>query len=165
MEKVYIDLLENIVKKDSIIIDFLNHKTSFSLNTKASNEELLKCNLYFDNQIPDDYSFFLKQHNGGVLYNFDDFLGFELLSTDRIIEANKFPREELADYWNDVILFCEKWGGDSEYLGFKINQYPNYQIVDCCLDDSPNDWIILNDSFDTLIETLIKEKGREYWCV
>jgi hypothetical protein len=163
MEKKYINLLEDIISKGEVIIDFLNHKTSFSVNQNASSGELLKCNLFFDNKIPEDYLFFLRQYNGAILYNFDNFLGFELLNTDRIIEVNKFPREELADYWNDVILFCEKWGGDSEYLGFKLSDDSNYKIIDCCLDDGPEDWIYLNDTFDSFIENLLIEKGKEYW--
>jgi len=31
------------------------------------------------------------------------------------------------------------------------------------MDMPPSEWTQINDSFDVLMETLIKEKGKEYW--
>lgn len=135
----------------------------FIMNEGTSNDEIEKCDLYLNKKLPDEYKFFLQNYNGGTLFKVDDHSGFKLLSNKKLINHNQFQRENFDQDWDiSIILFCECIG-DAEYLGFKIGENGSCQIVYCILDTLPQEWDVIESSFDDFITKLIEEKGRKYW--
>jgi len=167
--KIYIELIKQILKEGGQITDCENFTSKFIMNLKASFEDLLECDLYFEGKLPDDYKYFLNFFDGGDLFNYNDIGGFAFFSSKRIIHENKFQREnhkenDLEEYWdNNVILFATFICGDAEYLGFRIKENKEYDILDLTLYEPPSEWRIIDNSFDNFVEKLIKEKGKPYW--
>ncbi|MBZ4037034.1 hypothetical protein K6T82_19865 [Flavobacterium sp. 17A] len=141
---------------------FENLPSLFTMNKAASNDDLLKCDLYFDEGLAPEYKFFLTNYNGGILFKIEDFAGFKLLSTDELISHNKFQAENFAENWDSqIILFCECIG-DAEYLGFKLIE-DEVRIIYCIMDTLPEEWKVIEKSFNILINKLIEQRGEKYW--
>ena len=135
---------------------FENLNSYFVLNEKAAIETIIQCNLYFNDLLPENY-------NGGILFQIKDFIGYELFGTQQLINVNKLQKSSFAEDWNDqIILFCRVLG-DEEYLGFKITDNHDYEIVHCFMDDWPEKWKVINYKFNDFISKLIDERGREFW--
>jgi hypothetical protein len=140
------------------ILTFENMVSFFIMNKSASNDEIAKCDLHFNRKLSGEYKFFLHNFNGGILFKINDYAGFKFLSIDELIKHNEFQKENFGEDWDpEIILFCECLG-DAEYLGFKLNK-----IVYCVMDMLPQEWEIIENSFDTFISKLIEENGRKYW--
>jgi hypothetical protein len=60
---------------------FENLVAYFSMNEKASLDDIAKCNQFFNNQLPEDYKVFLQNYNGGILFRIEDFIGYDFLGT------------------------------------------------------------------------------------
>jgi hypothetical protein len=164
--KSYISLIDQILRAGGQIIDCENLNSSFAMNKRASDEKIVKCDLYFNKKLPNDYKYFLRHHDGGILFDYKDLGGYELLGTNKLVKEDEFQKENFAgngeDWDNNIILFCHLIG-NAEFLGFKINETSKYEIVHCIMDEMPNEWLAIGNSFDNLLETIIKEKGKEYW--
>lgn len=163
--KQYLNAIKEIIDLTlkGRVSTFENLASLFIMNEEASKEDIVKCDMHFDGKLPNDYKIFLQEFNGGILFKIDDYAGFKLLSTEELIKHNKFQGENFGKDWDsEILLFCECIG-DAEYLGFKLNKnrFPN--IVYCIMDILPQEWEIIEDSFDCLISKLIEEKGRKYW--
>lgn len=162
--KYYLNYIKEIISDfNGTITTFENLPSLFIMNIEASKYDIVDCDLHLKKQLPDDYKFFLQEFNGGVLFKIEDYAGFKLLSTKELIKHNEFQKMNFGQYWNsEIILFCECIG-DAEYLGFKIDENGLHNIVYCIMDMLPQEWEIIENSFDTLINKLIDEKGRKYW--
>ncbi|MCL1933783.1 MAG: SMI1/KNR4 family protein, partial [Candidatus Azobacteroides sp.] len=125
--------------------------------------------LYFEGKLPDDYKYFLSFFDGGDLFNYNDVGGFTFFGSKRLIQENKFQREnhveaDLEEYWdNNVILFAIFICGDAEFLGFRPKENGEYDILDITLYEAPAEWRVIDNSFDNFVEKFIKEKGKAYW--
>ena len=129
----------------------------------ASNAEIFACDSYFGGRLPEDYKLFLKEYNGGKLFQIEDFAGFEFLGCNELVKENGFQKDNFGDDWNEnIILFCSCIG-DGEYLGFKLTKPSTYQIVHCIMDELPSQWEIISDSLDDFIDKLIDERGKKFW--
>jgi hypothetical protein len=161
--KSYVDLIEQILNKGGKIVDWEKLESSFTMNEYASFEDITKCDSYCGQKLPEEYKYFWKHYDGGILFKYDDIGGFEFLSTSDFIKENELHKECFGEDWdNSVILFCNLLG-TGEYLGFRLHDDSKYNIVHCVMIEHPDEWQSIEDSFDTLIETIIKEKGKEYW--
>jgi hypothetical protein len=135
----------------------------FVMNDKASEIEIAHCDSAFGNRIPSDYKDFLGNFNGGILFKVKDFAGFQFLGTKDLARENEYQREQFGSDWDErIILFCELLG-NAEYLGFKLDEKSGYEIVFCIMDESPSKWEAIGTSFETFMDILIKEGGREFW--
>jgi hypothetical protein len=160
--KLYINLIAQILSDGGKVLTYENIDTSFVMNKKTFQENISTCNCYFNNRLPDEYKYFLNQFNGGKLF-YNDVGGFEIFGTNELIKENESQKAIYEEFWNeDIILFCELLG-NGEYLGFKIYNDMKYEIVHSILGQKPNEWRIVDSSFDAFIETIIKERGKEYW--
>ncbi|GHT79321.1 hypothetical protein AGMMS50262_22850 [Bacteroidia bacterium] len=162
--KRYINLIKQILIKGGSILTFEKLNSFFITNEQASDEDIIKCDTYFNRKIPEEYKYLLKHYNGCILFEYDGIAGFQFLSTFDIVQENVLVNDIFndEDWYDNVILFC-KILGNGEYLGFRLQKNSKYEIVHCFLDMLPEEWPIIGNSFDILIETLIKEKGKEYW--
>jgi hypothetical protein len=160
--KLYIEFIKQILESGGLIMDCYNMESYFVMNSPASIENITQCETYFHKKLPEEYKFFLRYYNGGSLFKCD-IAGFKFLSAQEIIEVNELQKEIYEEYWDgSIIFFCELIG-NGEYLGFKTTDPPIYEIVHSMMAQKPKEWIVAGNSFDTLIETIIKEKGKEYW--
>jgi len=167
--KKYIKLINQVIRTGGIIIDNENFYLNINMNSKASIEDIKECNLYFDGKIPDDYLYFLDFFDGGNMFTHNDLGGFAFFSSKTLIKENKFQRENhlengLEEYWdNDVILFAMFICGDAEFLGFRIKEKGEYDILDITLYEPPSEWRIIGKSFDIFVEKLFLKKGKAFW--
>jgi len=162
--KQYLKYIKEVIDPSlkGIISTFENLVSLFVMNKGASNDDIVKCDLHFNLNLPVDYKFFLQNFNGGILFKIDDYAGFRFLSTNELVEHNEFQKENFGQDWDTkIILFCECIG-DAEYLGFKSTNNEE-QIVYCIMDIMPQEWKVVDSSFDVLVKKLIEEKGRKYW--
>lgn len=161
--KQYIKRIQQILNNGCITIDWENLKTSFVMDNPASIENIIKCNVYCEQRLPEVYKHFLEHYDGGTLFKYDDIGGFKFLSTIEMINENDWIKKIYEDDWsNDTIVFC-KLLGVGEYLGFRFYDNFKYEIVHCFMDQLPDKWPVIGNSFDKFIEILIKEKGKEFW--
>jgi len=163
--KQYINYIKEIIGTDlkGTIVTFEDLVSFFIMNSEASDDEIEESNMYFDRRLPNEYKFFLNHYNGGTLFKIEDFAGFKFLGTNELTRHNEFQRENFGGDWDDrIILFCECIG-NAEYLGFKLEEIGSFQIVYCVLDVLPEEWTIVESSFEIFMNKLIEGKGREYW--
>jgi hypothetical protein len=162
--KLYIDLIKRVLNIGGKIVDYENFNTSFIMSEPASKKNIAECDLYFDKKIPNEYKYFLECYNGGILFEYDNIAGFKFLSTSEIIKENDLVKDSFRDedWYDNVILFC-KLLGNGEYFGFRLQDDSKCEIVHCFMEMTPDEWPIISDSFDYLIENIIKERGKEYW--
>lgn len=158
----YIHLITQILSRGGKVLTYENIDTSFVMNKKTSKKNISKCDYYFKNRLPDEYKYFLTHFNGGKLFC-NDVGGFKVFGTNELIKENESQKACYEEFWNDnIILFCELLG-NGEYLGFKMHNGRKYEIVHSMLGEKPDEWQIVDSSFDTFIETIIIERGKEYW--
>jgi len=160
--KKYLDKLNEILTQGvtGSLETFEKLPSHFSMNKKASEEQITECANSFENKLPEDYKNFLGIYNGGILFQIEDIGGFKFLGTDELVKENTFQKENFGEDWNEnIILFC-LCIGDGEYLGFKID---DNKIVHCIMDEIPSNWKIIENSFNELVTKLIDERGRKYW--
>jgi len=167
--KQYIKLIQQVLQNGGAIVEYEGLISKFIMNPKASVKDLLECDLYFERKLPDDYKYFLSFFDGGDLFNYDNVAGLSLFSSKKIIQENKFQRDnhkenDLDEYWDsDVIIFATDICGDAEYLGFRIKEDGKYDVLDMTLYEAPQEWRVIDNSFDNFVERLINEKGKAYW--
>jgi len=161
--KSYIGEIEQILKGGDDILTYENLPTSFIMNSPALAENITKCDIFCEHRLPKEYKYFLEYYDGGTLFKYEDIGGYKFLSTKEIIEVNELQIKTYEEYWDgSIIFFCELLG-NGEYLGFKTTETSVYRIVHSMMAAKPEEWSVIEDSFDTLIEMIIKEKGKEYW--
>jgi len=161
--KQYIEQIKQILEQGGQIIDCYNLESNFIMNNPASIDNIIKSENYFDQKLPEEYKYFLKKFDGGTLFKYDVIAGYKFLGADELVEVNELQKNIYEDYWDgSIIFFCELLG-NGEYLGFKTTSTSAYKIVHSMMAQKPEEWLILEDSFDTFIKTIIKEKGKEYW--
>jgi hypothetical protein len=163
--KQYLKYIHDIIdaKLKGSIVTFENLESDFIMNNGSSLAEISRCELLLKNNLPEEYNYFLQNYNGGVLFKIDDYAGFKLLSNTELIKHNEFQRKSFGQDWDfNILLFCECIG-DAEYLGFNLNEQGRSNIVHCIMDSLPQEWEIIENSFDDLIKKIIEEKGKKYW--
>lgn len=137
--------------------------SKFIVNIGAKEEDIIKCDNYFRNKIPNDYKLFLKNYNGSVFFKIDDFAGYKFFDCNSLITENKFQKENLSDDWDENIILICSCLGDGDYIRMKILNESSYQLLDCFNEKLPYEWNVIGTSFDTFLEKLIDEKGRKFW--
>jgi hypothetical protein len=161
--KEYLDSINDILFQGGQIKTYEGLDSSFHLKDSALEEEIKECDVYFKERLPAEYKFFLKNYNGGVLFQVEDIGGFKFLGAKELVKEDLFQRSNFQEDWDDsVIVFCHCLG-DAEYLGFKILENSKYQILHCMMYEFPSEWQVIGDSFDGLVLQLIKERGKKYW--
>ena len=135
----------------------------FSMNERASMDDITKCKQFFYNQLTEDYLVFLETYNGGILFRIEDFIGYHFLGTQEIIKTNTVQKNSFRYNWDDkIILFCRILG-DAEYLGFRMRDNNVHEIVHCFMDESPDKWKIIEGTLDSFMMRLIDKQGKEFW--
>ena len=142
-------------------IDYESLVVTFEKNIEATQQDI--DNITHQIKIPDDYIDFLKIFNGWTLFKHKDLGGFKFLGTNDIVKETENQRETYEEYWDDTItVFCTIIC-DGDFISFRNNSDGEYDILDCCHDDKPEDWKIIDRSFSSFLERLIAEKGKPYW--
>jgi len=161
----YMEKLNRLVSEgeDTKIKTFEQLESTITMNKGASENDIEECQKYFNFKIPLDYKTFLKKYDGGILYQIEDFAGFQFLSAKKLVDENSFQKKNFGDDWREnIILFC-LCIGDAEFLGFKIINDKTYEIIYCIMDELPGTWQVIDKSFSNFVSKLIEEKGRKYW--
>ena len=165
--KPYITAIDRILKNGGRIKDWENLNTLCIMN-RVIPDNLRICVDYFKDKLPNEYAYFLKYYDGGILFNYNELGGYELLSSESLIKEDRFQKDNsisIGEKWDDdTILFC-RIIGNAEFLGFRLTGVLTYEIKHCVMDMPPDQWLTIGCSFDEFIEKLIQEKGREYWLV
>ena len=160
--KQYLIELDLLLKTKENVTTYEGMISEITMNNPASLSEIRECEKSLSQKFPEDYIFFLKQYNGGIIFKFEDIAGYDMLGTKDVCKENAFQKKNFGEDWSDdILLFCRIVGVD-EYLGFKKNGC-SYKILHCIMDSLPNEWTVIANSFDDFMLRLIKERGKEYW--
>ncbi len=163
--ELYLEKLNQLISEsqNEKIKTFEELDSTFTINVGASDNSIEECERYFNYKVPLDYKTFLRKYDGCVLYQIEDFAGFQFLSTKKLVDENSFQRTNFGEDWSeDIILFC-LCIGDAEYIGFKVFSDKTYKIIYCIMDELPDTWKVIDTSFNNFVSKLIEEKGRKYW--
>jgi len=158
-----IQKLENLFKTEVILTNSENMPVSCISNGSISEDRLKSFTADLEFKLPKDYLDFLKIFNGCTIFNYDDLAGFKFLGTEDLRNGNLNQKERYEDLWDEsIIVFCEELGS-GDFISFRQRDDEGYEILDCCHDDLPKDWIVISNSFNDFLEKLIDGKGRPYW--
>ena len=138
-------------------------KSHIVVRSGASEEEINKCNSYFENKLPEDYLSFLKRYNGGFFFKVNDIGGFQFWGCDELIYQNTFHKENLGNDWDKRIILICACLGDGDYVGIKIHKDNSYEILDCFGEEIPINWKHIGDSFCSFLEKIIDQRGKKFW--
>lgn len=142
---------------------FENMPSDIEVNVGAEIDQISLCNSYFKSMLPEAYRSFLMEFDGGTFFKIEDYAGFKFLGCSELIVNDKFQRDNFGRDWNQrVILFCSSLG-DNEFIGFKLLSGTEYEIIDCWMDELPERWTKIGNSFNDFLERLIDERGRKFW--
>jgi hypothetical protein len=160
--KSYIETIKKVIDNGGQIKDYYDLDCSFVMNNPATIDNIILSDAYCKHKLPEEYQYFLRYYDGGILYKHKDIGGFKFLSTQEIIDVNEFQKTIYEEYWDgSIIFFCEIIG-NGDYLGFKTTDTSAYTIVNSETAQNEDEWIVAGSSFDTIIELIIREKGRDY---
>jgi hypothetical protein len=150
-----------LVKKDSLGNRI---EVSFSVEPGASREEISDVEKKLNVRLPKTYCEFLSNYNGAKLFDYEGLDGFQILGTNDLVNVNNFARNTFEEDWdNDIVIFA-KYTGESNYLGFKINdEVVEYSVIDCYFEELPNEWKTIDTSFSSFISNLLDKNGTKYW--
>ena len=157
IEKIINDSLETEIET------YEGLKSSIIVGAGASEEEINKCDIYFDNKLPNDYLSFLRRYNGCTFFKVSDIGGFQFWGCDELIFHNKFQKENLGSDWDERIVLICACLGDGDYVGIKTNTDDSYEIIDCFGEEIPANWNSIGNSFSDFLEELIDQKGKKFW--
>ena len=130
----------------------------------ASEQEIDSLNSIFDYyRIPYDYIELLSFSNGFTLYNIHDISGFIFFGTDQIKKENDIFKETFEKLLDEnIIIFCSILG-EGNFIGFKVLNNDNYEILDCFHEELPENWNKITDSLEDFLTNLIRTEGDLYW--
>lgn len=136
----------------------------FNVNEKATKQEIEEVEAELGITMPNSYKEFLSKHNGARLFDYEGLDGFLILGTKDIVKVNDFSKATFEEDWiNDILIFA-KYIGESNYLAFKTSFQKNeYPIVDCYFEELPEDWKVIEKSFDEFLNSLTEQNGDKYW--
>ena len=137
--------------------------TVSSANPGAVENELERVEDYFKFKLPEEYKVFLKWSNGCSLFNCEDLDGYLFFSAEKLPVENEFQREIYEDAQMDSILVICSLLGDGDYIGLRIINEKEYEVLDIYHDESPANWNVITHSFNEFLDKLIDLKGRKYW--
>jgi hypothetical protein len=139
-------------------------KVKFSAESGASMEEIYVLENKLNIKLPETFRTFLNNHNGAVLYNYENLDGFKIYGTNELIEANNFAKNTFEEDWdNDNIIFA-KYIGESNYIAFKVSKEKfEYPVIDCYFEELPDSWKIIDVNFANFLDALIENNGKKYW--
>jgi len=163
LNKINENKRENILTKtDSMgnIISVVN-----KMAESANEEELRYITTVY--QIPSSYIKFLSIYNGAKLFDYDEIDGLQLLSGKEILQYTQYAKNTFEEEWEDKIIIFAKIIGEDNYLGFKIldKDNENYVILDCYFEEAPEDWSIIEGSFDEFLSKYLLSNGKKFWIV
>jgi len=139
-------------------------EVEFRLKSPAKAEEILVINEQLGVKLPNSFEQFLKIHDGGEIYDYEELDGFRILGTKDIVKINRQIAELYEDEWlEDIVIFAECIG-EGNYLGFKVqSDYDEYKILDCFHEEAPVNWEVITNNFDEFLEKLVINNGNKYW--
>jgi SMI1 / KNR4 family (SUKH-1) len=138
-------------------------KEYFFLEGSATDAEVEKTEQLLNLPLPNDYIDFLKFSNGCTLYKLEDIGGYDFLGTKDIFKETESNKEIYEEEWDDrIIIFCEIIG-EGNYLGFRILENGQYEILDCFHELLPSEWSVTPYLLDEFMEKLIDNDGDKFW--
>lgn len=152
-----LDSLSNNVK----IVN--GRRSSCIFRAKALQSEIDYLNFIFNCKIPGDYIELLNYSNGFTLYNLDNLNGIMFFGTDQVKRENDIFKETLEGFQvENIIIFCTILG-EGNFIGFKVLNNEDYEILDCFHEELPENWKKIADSLDDFLANLIETEGELYW--
>lgn len=134
----------------------------FRMNLAADENQIETLNDRIENRLPIQYKEFLKQYNGARLYDYEGLDGFQFLSCDEVISANRFAKATFEEDWEDNLLIFAKYIGESNYLAFDTSSREE-KVIDCYFEEMPSNWNTIASNFDEFIQLLIESDGSKFW--
>ncbi len=134
----------------------------FKLTEPANQNEILQVEQDLGKLLPYGYKEFLLQYNGARLYDYEGLDGYVLLGTKDIVSTNRFVASTFEEDWIDNFIIFAKYIGEGNYLAFD-SRTEEYKVVDCFMEELPQDWNEVASSFDVFLKEIIKSQGRKYW--
>lgn len=134
-----------------------------AMEESASEEEIKymisKCG------VTDSYIQFLSVSNGAKLFDYEGIDGLQLLSTREVIKYTQYAKNTFEEEWDESIVIFAKIIGEDNYLGFKIkdNDRNQYVILDCYFEECPEEWRVIEGSFDEFLSKYLLSNGSKFW--
>jgi len=160
---IYKEKLSELLKKKTIVSNE-GLRLSFVNRGPATELEIENLSRTFDFRLPAEYLDFLLCYNGLELYKYEDVGGFEFFDASNLIEQNDSIRGDYdpVDWDSSIILFC-RIIGEGNYLGFRIKNENQYEVVDCFHESLPLEWVAIVTSFDYFLNRLIETGDEKFW--
>jgi len=116
-------------------------------------------------QIPDSYVEFLAVCNGAKLFDYEGIDGLQLLGTKEVLKYTQYAKNTFEEEWDESIIIFAKIIGEDNYLGFKMrdSNRNQYVILDCYFEECPEDWSIIDGSFDDFLTKYLLTNGSKFW--
>jgi len=154
-------------KLDSIFTNVVTEseglQTRSYANAGASEFDLKKIDL--PKALPEVYFEFLRYSDGCTLFNCEDLDSFQFFGSHELGKENKEMEKSYEEDWDDSVIIFSTILGEGNYIGFKMLDESKYQILDCFHEYVPEQWEVIDNSFDEFLEKLIDMKGKKYWLV
>ncbi len=161
-----LEILKNILNgekhKTIKVIDELGLELEMNIDMKSEAQEHEINGILYLN-LPKTYIDFLKEYNGGRLFDLQGIDGFEFFGTNNILSINNSIKEEYQDDWLDNIIIFAECIGEGNYLGFKTISINEYEIIDCFHEEIPINWNSIGNSFELFLEELISVNGKKFY--
>ncbi|WBL23858.1 SMI1/KNR4 family protein [Zunongwangia sp. HRR-M8] len=163
INKDLIDKLNFLFEQKDRFLDYDGLVVQFKKKEGALTKHLDMIKSKSNLSLPPEYLNFLKYTDGCSLYKYEDIGGFEFLGTRELNQQNELQKDTYEEDWDDnLTVFCNVIG-DGDFISFRKNPNFIYDILDCYHDDSPHNWKIIDNSFESFMEKLIEAKGERYW--
>ncbi len=115
--------------------------------------------------VPECYVEFLVAYNGAKLFDYEGIDGLQLLGTKEVVKYTQYAKNTYEEEWDESIIIFAKIIGEDNYLGFKMgyNDNSQYVILDCYFEECPEDWRIIESSFDDFLSKYLCSNGNKFW--
>lgn len=132
-------------------------------NTGSTFSGLLAIKNHFEVSLPKEYLDFLEYTNGCTLYNYEDLGGYLFYGVDVLVEENLILEETYREYWQKNLVGIGSVLGSGDFLCLRMIDNNTYQVLDGYHDINPEEWSIIDDSFDNFLSKLIEKRGETFW--
>lgn len=139
-----------------------NNITVINKTEKAATKDEIR---YLQNmcQVPDCYVEFLTICNGARLFDYEGIDGLQLLGTREVLQYTKYVQNTFEEEWDERIIIFAKIIGEDNYLGFRVSENNQYVILDCYFEEGPDNWRIIEGSFDDFLSKYLLSGGNKFW--
>lgn len=163
IQALYDKIQEYLKNETNSINTFEGFDSIVRINNGASRQEIENIQAQLKVGLPSEYIRLLMLFDGGVFFQVDDLGGFNFHNSKELIEQNLFQSAQYEDAWDSRVIVICSCIGDGDYIGLRVFDDGSYEVVDCFIEEPPNEWKSICNSVEDFLYQLILERGRKFW--